>query len=216
VGFEGCAAGPCPFCGANGIIPSGVYSFANSVLKLVATNALQLAQLQQLQRIIEDTQSNAEAAAIEAAVADSILCSREFDETEDEESKATASEAALTGIEARIANELPEAKPLLPAVEGVLKANANTVNALAVLVGIVGTVAGVAGATFAYPSWKASRDASPSGHASSVSEVPEGDPPLSSEAAPPRTARRSAKADISPNDPCWCGSGKKKKKCHRL
>ncbi|MFO7321214.1 MAG: preprotein translocase subunit SecA [Chloroflexota bacterium] len=32
--------------------------------------------------------------------------------------------------------------------------------------------------------------------------------------AKPEPARKSAKADIGRNDPCWCGSGKKYKHCH--
>jgi uncharacterized protein YchJ len=28
------------------------------------------------------------------------------------------------------------------------------------------------------------------------------------------SAKRPAEADLQRNDPCWCGSGKKYKKCH--
>ena len=30
----------------------------------------------------------------------------------------------------------------------------------------------------------------------------------------PQPARKTAKASIGRNDPCWCGSGKKYKNCH--
>jgi preprotein translocase subunit SecA len=36
----------------------------------------------------------------------------------------------------------------------------------------------------------------------------------SAKAGPPEPVRATAKDKLGPNDPCWCGSGKKYKKCH--
>jgi len=38
-------------------------------------------------------------------------------------------------------------------------------------------------------------------------------PPLAEDAGPVVTLRRS-RPKLGRNDPCWCGSGKKYKKCH--
>jgi hypothetical protein len=199
VAFENCAAGPCPFCGANGVIPSGMYTFTDSVVELVATNALQRAQLERLRTIFEDARQ----AAAATPVAETV-----------------------SGLERRIAEEVPEARPLLPALEAFFKANANTLAVLGVLITIIGTVAGVAGAMFAYPAWRASQADTPPAQAPAAQKppVPEDDPPLTTrsvfrainEAASSRTppARRAA-TKVGRNDPCPCGSGKKKKKCHR-
>jgi hypothetical protein len=119
--FRGVEVAECPFCGGGAFIPDGLYEFAGSIVDLVKANGIQRAQLRRLQAILEQAQK---------------------------ETKGEGSTQELGGIEQRIAQEVPEAKPLLPVLERFLRANGYTMAALGVLIAIISAV-------FAYPSWKA-------------------------------------------------------------
>jgi hypothetical protein len=200
VRFQGVEVSECPFCGGGAFIPDGVSEFAGEVADLIKTNVIQRAQLQRLKSVLER--------ALKDATGDGA--------------------PDLLGLDARLAAEVPEAKPLFPSIQRFLKANADNINALAVLIAIVSAV-------FAYPSWKAAVTPPTTvevpvpakmGRSSEPKlSPPEDDPPLDPSSIlraldrnlslPMKPARRSATANVGPNDPCWCGSGKKKKKCHR-
>ena len=64
--FRACAAGPCPYCGSNGIIPDGVYTFADEVVGVVRTRRLSRRTVKRVEDVL--TQASAEGTAPDVAV----------------------------------------------------------------------------------------------------------------------------------------------------